>query len=496
MLLIRKIIKKIYLKNLKFLGMILNFDENIKEIFNKMDFMELMMQYEVKGSLSYVLSELNKINLPEIYFSSINMLVNIIDEFIDILCNCEFDDKNIDFFKHDEKPIYSESNALREEYLVQFIFNNTNLEKCDEINIYDPCCDNVNLIFNSIEFIKSKNNDCYVNFYGKLNFKNSIFDTTKVIIHSYLNDNNIFLSPSNKPGFPFEYISLEKMDFIISDYRAKNLYEDNHFLLHFQYEVNHPTKLVAIFDKNGFHNPFMDFAILNDNLESIITFHNSFILILNSNKLDDKKNKFLLVDYALSDNEFIYKIKYHHYSKSTNIENIPINHTHMDQILKSYANFTDTSFSKVILNNDAVKDYFHTESEKYWGYNSKCPNEVTKESNKKIEDRGGYSNLEKDMNYYLQEFNFNDLIYDLKNKSYSLVKQKYIGNELGFVEEKLEFVPLHSLITFDRAELNVENPNEYKIEKYGYSFYVNSYKILRNFLVYYLDSERVLAEII
>ena len=240
----------------------------------------------------------------------------------------------------------------------------------------------------------------------------------------------------------------------------------------------------------------MDFAILNDNLESIITFHNSFILILNSNKLDDKKNKFLLVDYALSDNEFIYKIKYHHYSKSTNIENIPINHTHMDQILKSYANFTDTSFSKVILNNDAVKDYFHTESEKYWGYNSKCPNEVTKESNKKIEDRGGYSNLEKDMNYYLQEFNFNDLIYDLKNKSYSLVKQKYIGNELGFVEEKLEFVPLHSLITFDRAELNVENPNEYKIEKYGYSFYVNSYKILRNFLVYYLDSERVLAEII
>ena len=84
MLLIRKIIKKIYLKNLKFLGMILNFDENIKEIFNKMDFMELMMQYEVKGSLSYVLSELNKINLPEIYFSSINMLVNIIDEFIGV----------------------------------------------------------------------------------------------------------------------------------------------------------------------------------------------------------------------------------------------------------------------------------------------------------------------------------------------------------------------------------------------------------------------------
>lgn len=459
------------------------FDENIREIFKKIDFMDLLFIYSEKGELSYILTELNKIHLSKKYFTSLNMLINTINEFIDELCDHEFF-SNIEIPFNEKKQLYREPNILRDKYLVEFLFNNTNFENYDEINIYDPCCNNINLIFNSIEFIKSKNNNCKIKFYGKLNFENSIFDTTKVIMYSYSN-NDISLSCSNEPRFPFEdNISLYRMDFIISDYRANVLYEDNHFLHLFQYGLDNSSKLVMIFNKKDFYNTFMDFAILSDNLESIITFHDSFILILNSNKLDEKKNKFLLVDYTLLDNEFI---NYYQNSKSSNIENIIINPVHMNQILNSYVNFTDTSFSKVILNKDAVKDYFHTVSEKFWGHSRECPFFITQDSNEKVKKRGGYLELEKDMNYHLQEFNFNNLFYDLNH--YSLLKRKFVENELNGVEEEFEFVPLYSLITFDVDELDDKTFDSSKIEKYGIEFYLKSDKILKSFLEYYLESD-------
>ena len=216
--------------------------------------------------------------------------------------------------------LYRDEDILRDEILVELLFLNTNLENYDNINIYVPCCDNIANISKSIEIIKLQNNVCNINFYGKLNFKNSLFDTTRVIFYSFEYD-NIFLSSSKEIGFPFEYCSLENMDFIISDYIPKDIYDDGNFIHEFQNKLNYSSKLVMIIDKEQYSNNYINFIVLNDNLESIITFDNFFILVLNSNKSDDKKNKFLLSDYTLLDRNYINNLKQY---KKKSLEKIGI----------------------------------------------------------------------------------------------------------------------------------------------------------------------------
>ena len=497
---------------------IFSFHENIQSIFNYIGFFDQISRFSKRERLSKFLKKLNEINISKNYFSSLSTFIDTVNIFIEELSNYKFTYYDI-LNQPGRNQLYRDEDILRDEILVELLFLNTNLENYDNINIYVPCCDNIANISKSIEIIKLQNNACNINFYGKLNFKNSLFDTTRVIFYSFEYD-NIFLSSSREIGFPFEYCSLENMDFIISDYIPKDIYDDGNFIHEFQNKLNYSSKLVMIIDKEQYSNNYINFIVLNDNLESIITFDNFFILVLNSNKSDDKKNKFLLSDYTLLDRNYINNLKQY---KKKSLEKIGIyrykmynqyilksfvNVEHMNNILEVCSCFSNTNFSKVILNNHAVNNVYQFENRKNWGeyYLNGSVESDGFDIDDFIEldeiDSGdlvdvdeiveleNFSDIYSDINFYLENFNFNNLIYDLKRKHYLLVKQRYVGNKHSeIIEEKLEFVPLYSLITFDINEIEDEREIR-KIEKYDYCFYVKSDKILRDFLVYYLDSEK------
>lgn len=436
---------------------IFSFNDKIAEIFDKIKFLDFISMLEQKSLLNNVIIGLNWIDFPSKYFNSLETFVNTVNNFIDILCDYDFGE-NLLYLSanYGKEQLYREKDALRDENLVELLFTNIDLKKYDKINIYDPCCDNVNLINKTLKFIKL-NYNYEVNYYGKLNFNYSYFDTTKVIFYSLLNE-NVFLSSIKNKEFPFDNPTLDEIDFIISDSRGKNIDEDHEiFLNHFINKLDTSSKVVILLNKGSFGNYFTTSTILNDNLESIITFNDCYILILNSDKLIDKKNRFLLVDYTLLDKEYVnsmetikneekemqelgFRDPKSHYIKKSLVDSMQ-----MKNVIDVYANFKNTDFSKVI-NNDEV-------------------------------------------NSFQYGFIYNHLIYDLKRKPYSIVKQKSIGNKQSkIIEEKLEFVPLYSLITFDEDEID-DNSDVYKIIKFNREFYVKSEKILRKFLLYYLNSD-------
>lgn len=516
-----------------------SFSENIISIFNHLNFSDFIFKFIESNRLSYFLKNLNKIDITKNYFSSINIFVKTVFKFIDELRDYEFINYPNILNQPGKKQIYRDRDLLRDEILVEFLFNKINIDTFSTINVYIPCCDNINIIFKLRKYIKSKNNNCVINFYGKINFNNALFDTTKVIMYS-LYDKNVFLSYSQTQSFPFENYSLENMDFVISDYLPKDIYEDGNFIHKFQYKLNHSLKLVMIIDKEQYSNNYINFIVLNDNLESIITFEDFFILILNSNKPNNRKNMFILVDYALLDSNYVYKLDQYKnklfgekssenklYEKELNgwicekksekinlfcekdfSQYIPpslVNLECMNNILEVYTNFSNTNFSKVILNNNAVKDFYQFESRKNWGEYYFDDVVETFDTLDDLDDMvetfdtldncvnvNGQINPEKiyDINFYLENFNYNNLIYDLKRKPYSLFKQKYVENKLKIVEEKLEFIPLYSIITFDVNEIDKEEIETRKIQKFHHEFYIKSDKILRDFLLYYLDSDK------
>ena len=82
-------------------------------------------------------------------------------------------------------------------------------------------------------------------------------------------------------------------DFIISDYRSKNISDEICSIHKFQDKLDKPSKLVMIINKLQFYNKSMNWMIKNDNLEALLVFDNCFILIANSNKTIKRKNKFI-----------------------------------------------------------------------------------------------------------------------------------------------------------------------------------------------------------
>lgn len=433
---------------------IFSFRINIIEIFKKIEFLDFISVLKNKSLLTNVINGLNWIELPPKYFTSLDTFVNTVENFIDTLCDYDLGNEEILYKNYSDgrEQLYRENDALRDETLVELLFNNMDLEKYDKINIYDPCCDNVNLIRKTLGFIRLKNYNCEVNFYGKLNFNNSYFDTTKVMFYSLLNE-NVFLS-DEKIKFPFGEISFDEINFIISDFRGIRNDSDYFFLYHLDDKLPNSPKVVMTFNKEYFENNLMTSTISTDYLESIITFHNYYILILNSNKEKNRKNKFLLVDYTLLDTEYVNKLKDpdEEFMRELGlidpyIKKAVIDSKHMKTILEAYADFRNTDFSKVV-NNDEVISFEYG-------------------------------------------FIYNHLFYDLKRKPSSIMEKLNIKREIN--EDEIEFVPLYSLITFDEDKIG-ENGDAYKIRKFDYTFYVTSENILRNFLLYYLNSDIIKDE--
>ena len=479
----------------------ISFKDDILYIFNHVKFPAIIAGLHQKKILSSFINRVYEIHVPEEHYSSPSNFFNSITYFLkEISKNEKYHFFTLYFEK--ERENCRQDDFLRES-LYKFLFTDIDLEQYEKINIYDPCCDNFDTLFKTSEFIKNRNKSCDIKCYGKLSAAHSIFNFTKLIMFDFLINEEIFFASTYEHGIPFENVSEKDLDFIISDYRNRNINTDIGFIHQFQEKMNYYSKLVIILNKSDFYRNYVIWMIINDNLEAIITFGDCFILIANSNKLIKRKNKFILIDTSILTN-----------SEKSSSHNV-------SDCLDIYAQFVESDCSRIFNNEELVKGNFYNELNKYWGIYEAYPNlipeflevkskvfqehypisfedieivKINKETHKatvRVPEDAVFHEVP-DVDFFLKEFNFNDLMYDKKRNPSSNIKQYTIGdNKSRICEEKIEYVPLHSIITFDENKIDVLERDNRKIEKYIDSpFYIKSDNFLRKFIVYYLDSDK------
>lgn len=481
----------------------ISFKDDIFYIFNKIKFPVIIAGLHQKKILSSFIKRIYEINVPEEHYSSPSNFFNALTYFLK-----EFNEnEKYHFFTlifEEEEENCRQDDFLRKS-LYKFLFTDIDLEHYAKINIYDPCCDNFDTLFKSSEFIKNRNNSCDIKCFGKLSAAHSIFNFTKLIMFDFLINEEIFLASTYEHGIPFENVSEKDLDFIISDYRNRNIGADIGFIHQFQDQMDYSSKLAIIIKKDDFYHNYVIWMILNDNLEAIITFGDCFILIANSNKSLRRENKFILIDSSILTSS----------DDSSTFSNT------VDDCLDIYARFVESDCSRVFYNEDIVKGNFYNELSKYWGIYGAYPNlipeflevkskvfqehypisfddieivEINKETRQakvKVPEDAVFHDV-LDVDFFKKEFNFNDLMYDKKRNPSSNIKQYTIGdNKSRICEEKIEYVSLHSIITFDENKIDVLERDNRKIEKYtDIPFYIKSPDFLRKFIVYYLDSDK------
>lgn len=473
------------------------FVEPVRSLFNSLRFLRHLPLLNENFRLSDLIINLANIDFPKENFSSKERFLETLETFI-----LTFNEKY---------PVGKKHDYLRE-LLVDFLFTDINLEDYSEVNIYDPFYFSMDTLSKSKEHISNVNEECNVKLYGKIDFweydyyndkaKNRfcarkdklIFNT---IFNSILSDNR-FLSTQRMEGVPFEDVSLEDFDFIISDCRCRDIYDDAGFIRYFQDKLDNPSKLVAIIDKRYFNNKSINWMIKNDNLEAIICFKNYFILIANSNKSLKRRDKFILIDYEIlsnyggaPDGEALISTK-EIKTLEKFIKEMP-KKAMLEEILRIYDEFIETPFSKVINNVEVIKDFDYDELDKYWGgiyeNHMNIPNDIAEKSKRY------YETLNIDEKY-IKDFFYNDLMYDKIKKPSSILKQESIGNNKSrIIEETVEYVPLHSIITFNSDEIDEEKLPERKIRKFDQTFYIKSENFLKKFVMYYLKSEPAIEEL-
>lgn len=510
--------------------------------FNIIRFNYSIHALDVNFVLSDLIKDLINIDIPEEDFLSPQNFSDTINNFVKS-CHERYSPK-----------VRDKEYDLRE-LLVDLLFTDVNLDDYSEINIYDPFYFSRETLDKSKEYVYSKNKNCAVNLYKRIDsnrlFKSANIDPTSVlcmILESMLLEEDTILSISDtNDSNTFNELDF---DFIISDYRSKNISDEIGSIHKFQDKLDKPSKLVMIINKLQFYNKSMNWMIKNDNLEALLVFDNCFILIANSNKTIKRKNKFILIDYNILDDSYPEDTEYVRDRKLIVFKN-KYSKDIISKMLKVYRDFEDSEFSKVIDNETVVKDFVYDELDKFWGdyyknslemlvryyyddlwYISKIhtkkldnvPIEILEKSKEHFEENypiihneieigesnnSNKKNLRKvnnkfkfdesrklvNINFYLKDFNYNNLMYDKKRKPYTISKQEKLdGNKSKIVETSLNSIPLYKLITFNPLEVDKEKIDGKRIELFNEIFYLKSDKFLRKFIILFLQSGKGMEE--
>ena len=374
-----------------------SFDFIIKEILEKYKIYDHISFLHHEGLLYDLFSLLKDYKLDNSFYQNrenLNCAYEIfLDEFYELLND---DLRNFDIgkipniFKYDTE-LYHELSLM--------LINDLNFENKDNLLIFDPSFKDGILVDELIEIIAYRNPNLNIQVEGMnhflefeaLNLSKSLFDIDFNPIENDLDD-----------------LTLNSYDLIISDLSFESSEDVFSLLKEFCYEVKNETKLVIKFKSSILKELYLeiDCLIYNDYLESIILlppiYNNEVsdcILILNTHKVDSKKNRFLLIDG---------------FDNKTNINK---DYVLLNQILDSYINFKENENSKIINNSDAFID--------------------------DIDFSDIYINLDKNFEKINIDYDNFDMMEKSKNETYRLSykKMNYLYNVINY---KLEYY-LHKL---------------------------------------------------
>ena len=233
-------------------------------------------------------------------------------------------------------------------YFPKFLFSNINLKNKNQISIYDPSCGSGSILVYCKKFIEKINPNCNVLLYGCCTSPRDYSLCLAKMLFSNQNLDNFSLVDNLLLQMSLKILKDNTFDFIISDWNNQEDVDDLGFFTH-ENRINLFNKFnekFVLFTSFSFLSSNYEIAsyIQKDILDSIIHLPYSIesgrdgIIILNKNKNNNRKNKFLLIDEY--DKNMIYE------------SNVPPRKV-IKNILKHYTNFNNYENGKVFQNSQS-----------------------------------------------------------------------------------------------------------------------------------------------
>ena len=320
----------------KVLNYLSSFDQKVTVIIENYKIYEHITFLHKEGLLDVLFYLLKNYELDESFFRSKENLKQAYAQFLDEFYKLINDDIRNSFIG--EVPKILDYDQKLYPYLASMLINDMNFEKFEKISIFDPSFKDGGMVEELIYQIENYNPQIDIQVGGM----NDILEYKSLYLSLSLFDDFLKYTPDNFIDLP-----LNEYDLIISDLIFESSDDVFSLLKEFCYEVENDSKLLFKFNSSILKDLTLeiDFLIYNDYLESIILlpplYNKSLsdcILILNTNKPANRRNKFLLID------EF------------DNKTNIAKDQFLLDKIFHSYLNFEEYDNSKIINNSDAFID--------------------------------------------------------------------------------------------------------------------------------------------
>ena len=476
-----------------------SFDENVKEVFENYEFNTMIEFLHANDLLYDLIKNLNEIDLKEYKTKNFDNLKESYEAFLN------------EFYKWKDlrNEIHSGINAANflPYSLIKILLEDINFKKKKKFRIFDPFCGDGFLLFETKRLIQELNPKCKVKLFGKeKDISQYAICLSKMIIDKE-NPKNILKVYDIKSEL-LELDDNKTFDLVISNFGIEdiNLTYDERIdifnsdpLQYFVDKLNNSGKLVCTvaFDtltKN--HNMIFE-MIDNDYLELISRMNMSgsesdlVILSINKNKHKKRKKRFLLID----SDEVVKEIK--------NIHCIDMTKPLLDKIFNYYSKFSESKNIHLFFNSSVIsKEYREIVDNTFKkasliGKNANMVDFPFNEAIFGLADEIG--------NYYFKnckiQFNFNRLIRgekeDFEDDGTPIY---YLGEITDLVNDPNPSTPEELtqifLIPLNKQDHSYENPFFYQSDLRGYNFRnmipfkINSKKVLKEYLFYYLNSNK------
>lgn len=355
----------------KLLTYIDDFSDNVKEVFNEIEFKEaldFLVNYDL---LSPFIKMVCEQEFDDKNFSDYDSFVDFFEEFIHYMAHDEFYNMGLEeILNYDPENSYLYIRESIDEYgdfLNRLLLIDSDLANNDSYNVYDPNSIGAYIIHKTKRDILKINPNSEINLYAK-SFKNenkALYLAKKSIakVDPYFISDATIIKPEENL---FERTNLEKyddLDFIVTNSIDGELTEYKEILDSYSKNQIESVKSVLAFKDIEDILKTIRNIIKNDHLDAFISFSTHYILILNPNKSESKKGKFLFVDK--SDVEEEYKIigrsrqsdlysnyQFYLFNTKSAIRLSEFEKNKIKAIIELYEKYEDSDFSIIIENED------------------------------------------------------------------------------------------------------------------------------------------------
>ena len=285
------------------------FSGNVKAVFEKMEF-ENVVEFLDRTIMTYdVLVKFNEKKIDEKAYSSYGNFMKTFSDFIRNLWDDEIYHIGRDpIANYDALSSYHYIHEAVAEYgsfLNTLLLMNENFENDDDLKIYDPDSSGTYILDDAKDIVlmfkrTSGHFDVNVEIYGKSKMQEN--ETIYLAKKSVSKKDPYEIEGATILDVTEDILSLDEIDsyedfnLIVSNYLYNGLTEYREIFEIFKKESTGNTKLVMALNSPDDFMEDLDKIIGSDNLESLISFKNHYIIICNLDKAEYMKGQFLLID--------------------------------------------------------------------------------------------------------------------------------------------------------------------------------------------------------